>query len=50
MNLAMMFSLGWENWARLAGWLLIGFVIYFGYSRHHSVLQRELAAGGKPKR
>ncbi|HXJ32398.1 MAG TPA: amino acid permease [Candidatus Eisenbacteria bacterium] len=42
MNLAMMFSLGWENWLRLAVWLLIGFVIYFGYSRHHSIMSVEL--------
>jgi APA family basic amino acid/polyamine antiporter len=43
MNLAMMFSLGWENWARLGGWLLIGFVIYFSYGRHHSILGHEMA-------
>ena len=58
MNLAMMFSLGWENWARLGGWLLVGFVIYFGYSRNHSVLGRSLATelgrggvspGGRPR-
>ncbi len=30
--LAMIASEGWENWARLIIWLLIGFVIYFGYS------------------
>jgi len=35
---AMIFGLGWINWARLGGWLLIGFVIYFGYSRKHSKL------------
>ena len=35
---AMIFGLGWTNWARLIGWLLIGFVIYFGYSRKHSKL------------
>jgi APA family basic amino acid/polyamine antiporter len=48
MNMAMMFSLGWENWLRLAGWLLIGFVIYFAYGRHHSVLAlgEELRHGG----
>jgi APA family basic amino acid/polyamine antiporter len=48
MNLAMMFSLGWENWLRLAGWLAIGFVIYFAYGRHHSVmaLAEELKRGG----
>ncbi|MFZ1528547.1 MAG: amino acid permease [Ferruginibacter sp.] len=36
---AMIFGLGWTNWARLGGWLAIGFVIYFGYSRKHSKLQ-----------
>jgi APA family basic amino acid/polyamine antiporter len=32
----MMYKLGWVNWARLIIWLIIGLVIYFGYSRHHS--------------
>jgi basic amino acid/polyamine antiporter, APA family len=35
---AMIFGLGWTNWARLIGWLLIGFIVYFGYSRYHSKL------------
>ena len=35
----MMYKLGWINWARLIIWLVIGLVIYFGYSRHHSRLQ-----------
>ncbi len=35
----MMYKLGWLNWARLIVWLVIGLVIYFMYSRHHSVLQ-----------
>jgi APA family basic amino acid/polyamine antiporter len=43
MNGYMMSRLPWENWLRLAVWLLIGFVIYFSYSRHHSVLGAELA-------
>ena len=34
--LAMMVGLGWVNWLRLVVWLLIGMVIYFGYSRKHS--------------
>jgi APA family basic amino acid/polyamine antiporter len=43
MNFGLMCTLGWENWARLFGWLLIGFVIYFGYGRHHSVMARALS-------
>jgi APA family basic amino acid/polyamine antiporter len=39
----LMFSLPPENWLRLAVWLVIGFVIYFGYSRSHSHLGKELA-------
>jgi basic amino acid/polyamine antiporter, APA family len=35
---AMVFGLGWTNWVRLAGWLAIGLVIYFGYSKQHSRL------------
>jgi len=36
--LLLMFSLPVENWWRLLIWLLIGFMIYFGYSRRHSVV------------
>jgi len=38
--LSMIYGLGWTNWMRLIGWLLIGFIIYFGYSRKHSLLER----------
>jgi APA family basic amino acid/polyamine antiporter len=38
--LSMIYGLGWTNWARLIVWLLLGFVIYFGYSRKHSLLAR----------
>ena len=34
----MMFSLGTENWIRLGVWLVLGLLIYFGYSRRHSLL------------
>jgi APA family basic amino acid/polyamine antiporter len=43
--LLLMFSLPAENWMRLIVWLLIGFVIYFGYGRHHSVMARLRARG-----
>ncbi len=39
MNGYMMYKLGWVNWMRLIIWLIIGLVIYFTYSRHHSRLQ-----------
>lgn len=35
----LMSSLPAENWMRLFAWLGIGLVIYFTYSRHHSVLK-----------
>ena len=38
---AMIYGLGWTNWLRLAGWLVIGLVLYFGYGKHHSKLSRE---------
>jgi len=40
--LLLMFSLPAENWLRLLVWLLIGFSIYFGYGRKHSVMARQL--------
>lgn len=41
--LVLMFSLPTENWLRLGVWLGIGFLIYFGYGRKHSVLARREA-------
>src|SRR5713226_7372186 len=38
----MMYKLGWINWARLFGWLVIGLVIYFAYGRHHSRVRAAL--------
>jgi APA family basic amino acid/polyamine antiporter len=39
---AMIFGLGWTNWLRLIGWLILGFIIYFKYSRKHSLVQKGL--------
>jgi APA family basic amino acid/polyamine antiporter len=41
--LLLMFSLPPENWVRLVVWMAIGLVIYFSYSRHHSVMATALA-------
>jgi APA family basic amino acid/polyamine antiporter len=39
--LAMMLGLGWSNWLRLVVWLVIGMVVYFGYSRSRSLLNTQ---------
>jgi basic amino acid/polyamine antiporter, APA family len=39
-NLLLMLGLGLENWLRLFVWLIIGLLIYFTYSRKHSLLNR----------
>ena len=36
---AMIYGLGWTNWLRLIGWLVLGLVFYFGYGRSHSRLE-----------
>lgn len=38
---AMAFGLGWTNWLRLLGWLVIGIIIYFTYSIKHSKLRKQ---------
>jgi APA family basic amino acid/polyamine antiporter len=39
LSLLLMASLPLDTWIRLVVWLLIGFAIYFGYSRRHSRVQ-----------
>jgi APA family basic amino acid/polyamine antiporter len=41
----MMYFLDAMTWMRLGVWLLLGLVIYFTYSRHHSHLRVKAAAG-----
>jgi APA family basic amino acid/polyamine antiporter len=36
-NLFLMYGLGLSNWLRLFGWMALGLVVYFNYSRKHSV-------------
>lgn len=42
-SLLLMASLPGDTWLRLIIWLVIGIAIYFGYSRRHSVVQKEAA-------
>ncbi|MGW4247185.1 amino acid permease [Nocardia sp. NPDC004722] len=43
-SIYLIWSLPWETWVRFAAWLVIGLVIYFGYSRFHSRLARPVGA------
>ncbi len=36
----LMYSLPWTTWVRFVVWLVVGLVIYFSYSRHHSKLYK----------
>jgi amino acid transporter len=47
-NLLMMLFLPLDTWVRLVGWLLIGFVIYFGYGYRKAILGEEAWAESNP--
>ncbi|MBI4165928.1 MAG: amino acid permease [Acidobacteria bacterium] len=47
-SLGMMVSLGKDTWLRLIVWLIIGFVVYFGYARKHSRVQAARSAAQVP--
>jgi basic amino acid/polyamine antiporter, APA family len=40
-NLVLMYGLGWTNWVRLFGWMAIGLIVYFTYSRKRSLTQEK---------
>lgn len=40
-SLYLMYGLPWDTWARLIIWMVIGVVVYFGYSSRHSKLRRD---------
>lgn len=42
---ALMLGLGLGNWLRLVGWLLLGVVVYYFYSRHHSKVRAKASFG-----
>jgi hypothetical protein len=41
-NMSLMLFLPIDTWLRLVIWLAIGMVIYFSYSRRHSLLTQHL--------
>ncbi|RJO73608.1 amino acid permease [Nocardia panacis] len=38
-SLYLIWSLPWQTWVRFAVWLVVGLIVYFGYSRRHSRLE-----------
>jgi APA family basic amino acid/polyamine antiporter len=40
----MMVALPLDTWIRLAIWMAIGLIIYFAYSKHHSLIRKGIVA------
>ncbi|WP_429971534.1 amino acid permease [Fructilactobacillus sp. Tb1] len=38
--LTLIAGLNWETWVRFVIWLLLGFIVFFGYSRKHSAMNK----------
>jgi APA family basic amino acid/polyamine antiporter len=38
--LALLITFEWFNWALMVGWTMIGMLIYFGYGKRHSLLNK----------
>jgi len=49
-SVALMVSLDAPAWIGFGSWLILGQIIYFGYSRKHSKVQRALVAANSPER
>jgi APA family basic amino acid/polyamine antiporter len=48
MCLMLMFSLPLDSWIRLFVWLGVGFLIYFGYGKRHSVMAKYAKSQAEP--
>jgi APA family basic amino acid/polyamine antiporter len=46
-NFLMMLFLPWDTWLRLFGWLALGLIVYFSYSRYHSRLRDSVGKGAE---
>lgn len=42
--LSMMVALPLDTWVRLAIWMALGLIIYFAYSKHHSLIRKGIVA------